>query len=116
MMAREDYPAMVGRLKPFFRDGQLKMNHVKFNRDTDAAFSAPVTALAFLKMKENTTMEDVDRIANVTQHLCKPDEEGHPRTAWGQTEEDERLALIISGWDSLGVGVPFDFTFATRRG
>ncbi|KAF8889992.1 hypothetical protein CPB84DRAFT_1785118 [Gymnopilus junonius] len=101
MMARPDYPTMVGRLKPFFRDGILKMNHVKFNRDTDTAFKAPVTAIAFITLKGNTTLKDLDKLLNFTQQLCDPEKGGHPPTAWGNTEEDEKQVLVISGWDSV---------------
>ncbi|KDR82910.1 hypothetical protein GALMADRAFT_238558 [Galerina marginata CBS 339.88] len=100
MMDRPDYPAMVGRLKPFFRDGQIKMNHVEFNNETDAAFNAPLTSISFLTLKDGASLEDLDRLFRVLDNLVDPNHGGYPPGAWGATHEDPRKVLYLTGWDS----------------
>ncbi|KAF8967025.1 hypothetical protein BDZ97DRAFT_561754 [Flammula alnicola] len=103
MIDRPDYPVMVGRLQPFFRDGQLKMNHIEFNKETDAAFNAPVTAISFLTLKEGRTKEEADEALRA---LIKVLDEGpgsfQPAT-WGETEEDAEKTILVVGWSSVQI-------------
>lgn len=41
MMKQPDYPDMVAGLKPFLREGQMKMCHIEFSNDAAVAFTAP---------------------------------------------------------------------------
>jgi len=88
MMNSVDYPLMVGRLKPYF-SGELKMNHVEFDKDTAATFSAPVTAISFVRSKANSAQ---DNIAHVLMRLS----EGTGAT-WGATQEEAEMTIVVEG-------------------
>ncbi|KAF4617323.1 hypothetical protein D9613_006133 [Agrocybe pediades] len=90
MMNRPDYPDMVARLKPFFRDGQLKMDHVEFNGDSDNAFGSPITLLSFMRVRTGHTVEELERRLQAT---CNRESS----TRWGQTHEDARMVIGITG-------------------
>ncbi|KAF9565755.1 hypothetical protein CPC08DRAFT_704456 [Agrocybe pediades] len=90
MMNRPDYPDMVARLKPFFRDGQLKMDHVEFNGDSDNAFGSPITLLSFMQVRTGRTVEELERRLQAT---CSRGSS----TRWGQTHEDARMVIGITG-------------------
>ena len=48
---------MVAGLKPFLRDGQMKMRRVEFNNDTTATFTAPMTAISTLTITKSQSRE-----------------------------------------------------------
>lgn len=92
MMSRSDYPDVVAQLKLFFRDGQLKMNHVEFKGDIDSAFSAPVTSLSFMTLKAGRTKDQLEKGI-----------QANSGRAWGQTLEDANLFMSITGATSSQV-------------
>ncbi|KAF8177036.1 hypothetical protein BJ912DRAFT_1132897 [Pholiota molesta] len=92
MMDSPDYAIMVGRLKHYF-DGELKMNHVEFADDEQPPFSAPITAISFLR-SENTEAKEADE---ALQSLMKVNIGGIGAT-WGQTQEETALKIVIVGW------------------
>ncbi|KAF8158088.1 hypothetical protein B0H34DRAFT_797503 [Crassisporium funariophilum] len=104
MMERPDYPAMVARLKPYFRDGQMKMAHVEFNHDTAAAFSAPLTTVTRLTPKAGQSQEDLEAtITNVGRVLASVGRGSHAPIAWGELQEERDQFLLVIGWDSLEI-------------
>lgn len=104
MMDRPDYAEMVGGLKPFFRDGLLKMVHAEFDDDTDPAFNAPVTEVLFLNLKEALTTFGDKKVLlqEYLEGVVKLDGVHTPVT-WGVTHEDTRKALILVGWETMKV-------------
>ena len=94
MMNSADYPLMVGRLMPYF-SGELKMNHVEFDKDTAASFGAPVTAMSFVRGKANSQ----DSLAGALERLSKG-----TSAAWGATQEDAETSIIVEGQASVEVG------------
>lgn len=98
-MDRPDYPEMVGRLKPYLRDGVLKMNHVEFNSDTDAAFNAPVTGIVFLSLKMGYTSDEVEKALKMWQSTLDPTKGAYPPVTWGATHEDPNKLVVLIGWN-----------------
>ncbi|KJA17475.1 hypothetical protein HYPSUDRAFT_46424 [Hypholoma sublateritium FD-334 SS-4] len=89
MMNSADYPLMVGRLKPYF-SGELKMNHVEFDKDTAGSFSAPVTTIYFVQSKAGFAAQD--SLAHGLEKLSK-----RTSTTWGATQEDAEMSIVIEG-------------------
>jgi hypothetical protein len=106
MMDSPDYAIMVGRLKPYF-GGELKMNHVEFVDDEQPPFSAPITAISFLRSREHLEAKEADE---ALQSLMKVNIGGIGAT-WGQTQEETALKIVIVGWGTVEVGgklhIPF---------
>lgn len=123
MMDRPDYPAMVGRLKPYLRTEQLYMRHVQFNSThfNDSylnnnglltAFDAPVSAILFVTPRKDG--DDVQKGASVAEVLegwakatdsAKNNNE-HPPAVWGAAEEDANETLLVIGWKGVEVCFP----------
>lgn len=96
MMNSADYPLMVGRLKPYF-SGELKMNHVEFDKDTAASFGAPVTAISFVRSKADFAEQEslalaLERLSKGTSATC------------GATQEDAGTTIIVEGRAGAEVG------------
>ena len=94
MMKRLDYPDMVAGLKPFLRDGQMKMYHVEFNNDTAVAFTAPTTAVSTLTMSEGQNRED---LIVLFEMLGEKIEGSHALIAWGEIQEEPGKYMIVAG-------------------
>jgi len=104
MMKRLDYPDMVAGLKPFLRDGQMKMYHVEFNNDTAVAFTAPMTAISTLTISEGQNREDL--IALIEKLVVKIDDGQGSHIAWGEIQEEPGKYMIVAGnqiHEKLGV-------------
>ena len=96
MMKRLDYPDMVAGLKPFLRDGQMKMYHVEFNNDTDVAFTAPTTAISTLTKSESQNGEDLTALFKI---LGEKNDHGnrHGFITWGEIQEETGKYMIVAG-------------------
>ena len=94
MMKRPDYPEMVAGLKPFLRDGQMKMYHVEFNNDTAVAFTAPITVISTLTLTENQNREDLFKtLGEALDHGHSI----HAPIAWGQIQEEPSKYFLVAG-------------------
>lgn len=96
MMKRLDYPDMVAGLKPFLRDGQMKMYHVEFNNDTAVAFTAPTTAISTLTISESQEREHLIDWIDLIEML---DEKIDQRQgiAWGEIQEEPGKYMVVAG-------------------
>ena len=94
MMKRLDYPDMVAGLKPFLRDGQMKMCHVEFNNDTAVAFTAPLTAISTLTMSESQNRED---LVVLLGEKINHGQGSHAPIAWGEIQEEPGRYMVVAG-------------------
>jgi hypothetical protein len=97
MMERLDYPDMVAGLKPFLRDGQMKMYHVEFNNDTAVAFTAPTTAISTLTMPEGQNIEDFIVLIEMLGKRIDHGQGSHALIAWGEIHEEPGKYMIVAG-------------------
>jgi len=95
MMKRPDYPDMVAELKPFLRDGQMRMRHVEFNNDTTTAFVAPTTAISTLTMSENQSLGDLSVL--LSEKLDEGRQHSHAPIAWGEIQEEPGKYMLVVG-------------------
>ena len=87
---------MVAGLKPFLRDGQMKMYHVEFNNDADVAFTAPTTAISTLTKSESQNGEDLTAFFKI---LGEKNDHGnrHGFITWGEIQEETGKYMIVAG-------------------
>jgi hypothetical protein len=97
MMKRPDYPDMVAGLKPFLRDGQIKMSHVEFNNDTAVAFTAPTTAISTLTMSESQDREDLITLFETLGEKIDHGQGSHALIAWGEILEESGKYMVVAG-------------------
>lgn len=97
MMKRLDYPDMVAGLKPFLRDGQMKMYHVEFNNDTDVAFTAPTTAISTFTMSESQNREDLITLFEVLGEKKDHGKGTLEFITWGEIQEEPGKYMIVAG-------------------
>ena len=97
MMKRPDYPDMVAGLKPFLRDGQMKICHVDFNNDTAVAFTAPTTAISTLTMSESQNREDLIVLFETLGEKIDHGKVSHALIAWGEIQEEPGKYMIVAG-------------------
>ena len=83
---------MVAGLKPFLRDGQMKICHVEFNNDTSIAFTAPMTAISTLTMPESQNGEDLIVLLGE-----KIDHRSHALVASGEIREEPGKYMVVAG-------------------
>lgn len=83
---------MVAGVKPFLRDGQMKICHVEFNNDTSVAFTAPMTAISTLTMSESQNREDLIVLLGE-----KIDHGSHAPVAWGEIREEPGKYMVVAG-------------------
>lgn len=82
---------MVAGLKPFLRDGQMKICHVEFNNDTAIAFTAPTTAIT---TSECQNREDLfEMLGEKIDHR----QGSHALIAWGEIQEEPGKYMIVAG-------------------
>ena len=87
---------MVAGLKPFLRDGQMKMYHVEFNNDTDVAFTAPTTAISTFTMSESKQ----GRLITLFEVLGEKKDHGKGTLefiTWGEIQEEPGKYMIVAG-------------------
>ena len=94
MMKRPDYPDMVAGLKPYLRDGQMKICHVEFNNDTAVAFTAPRTAIS---TSESQNKEDLIVLFEMLGEKIDHGQGGHALIAWGEILEEPGKYMIVAG-------------------
>lgn len=88
------YPQMVGRLKPFF-NGELKMNHVEFDKETTSTFEAAVTCILFIQIKQ-TEADESDKLSNLLQNLSR-----ETSGTWGSTQEESAMKILVLGLENV---------------
>ena len=96
MMKQPDYPDMVARLKPFLRDGQMKMSHVEFNNDTVVAFTAPTTAISTLTMSESQNRENLTVLFEMLGEKIDHGQGSHALIAWGEIQEEPGKYMVVA--------------------
>jgi hypothetical protein len=96
MMKRPDYPDMVAGLKPFLRDGQMKMYHVEFNNDTAVAFTAPTTAISTFTMSEGQSKEDLIVLLKMLGEKIDHEQGSHALIAWGEIQEEPGKYMTVA--------------------
>lgn len=97
MMKRLDYPDMVAGLKPFLRDGQMKMHHVEFNNDTAVPFTASTTAISTLSIPESQNREDLIVSIETLGEKIDHEQGSHALIAWGEIQEEPGKYMIVAG-------------------
>ncbi|KIM43415.1 hypothetical protein M413DRAFT_444241 [Hebeloma cylindrosporum] len=100
MTERDDYPAFVESLKPTLAS-PLQIQHVQFDGDATAAFTAPVTEITIAKPKEGKTRADIEAVIEEIKknsHLVKG---AHPPLAWGKVQQEPEAYVLAIGWDSV---------------
>lgn len=88
---------MVAGLKPFLRDGQMKMSHVEFNNDTAVAFAAPTTAISTLTLSESQNMEHSTVLFETLSEEIDHGQGSHALIAWGEIQEEPGKYIIVAG-------------------
>ena len=88
---------MVAGLKPFLRDGQMKMYHVEFNNDTAVAFAAPTTAISTLTMSEGQNKEDSIVLLEMLNENIDHEGSSHALIAWGEIQEEPGRYMTVAG-------------------
>ena len=97
MMERLDYPDMVAGLRPFLRDGQMKMYHVEFSNDTTVAFTAPMTVISTLTMSESQNKEDLMVLFEKLGEKIDHGQGNNELITWGEIQEEPGKYMIVAG-------------------
>lgn len=88
---------MVAGLKPFLRDGHLKICHVEFHNDTAVAFTAPTTAISTLTLSEGQNRKDLIVLFEMLGEKFDHGQGSHALIAWGEIQEEPGRYMVVAG-------------------